>query len=112
VTAFSGVDTATPFDTAASTRIEKTYGTTVLTVPGVVTATAGAVLVGGLGMDSSAAGVNPPAGWTETAESSGAQSVALAHSAATAVGPTGNATWTLPKATASAGWLRALRPAQ
>jgi PKD repeat protein len=112
VTAFSGVDTANPFDTVVSTRIEKTYGSTVLTVPGVVTATAGAVLVGGLGMDSSAAGVNPPAGWTETAESSGFQSVSLAHAPATSVGASGDATWTLPKATASGGWLRALRPAR
>ena len=111
LTAFSGVDTANPFDTAASTRIEKTYGSTVLTVPGVVTTTAGAVLIGGLGMDSSAAGVSPPVGWTETAESSGAQTAELAHAPTAAVGPTGEATWTLPKATAAAGWLRALRPA-
>ena len=111
VTAFSGVDNAAPFDTEASTRVEKTYGTTVLTVPGVVTATSGAVLIGGLGMDSSAAGISPPTGWTEIAEASGQQSAEVAYAPTAGVGPTGEATWTLPKATASGGWLRALRPA-
>jgi PKD repeat protein len=111
VTAFSGVDTADPFDTAASTAVSTSYSTTRLTVPGVSTVTDGAMLVGGFGMDSSAAGVTPPADWTEAVESSGGQTAVLAHRSMPTTGPGGAATWAQPKATASAGWIRALRPA-
>jgi PKD repeat protein len=110
-TGFSGVDTTNPFDTAPSTAVSTSYTTAAVTVPGVTTTTPGAVLVGGAGMDSSAAGVTQPTGWTESAESSGAQTAELANRALPNAGPSGAATWTLPKATAAAGWARALRPA-
>ena len=111
MTAFSGVDTANPFDSSPSGTVDTTYRTASLTVPGVTTVTAGAMVIGGVGLDSSAAGVTAPSGWTESGESSGAQTAELAHRSMSAAGASGDATWTLPKATASAGWLRALRPA-
>jgi hypothetical protein len=111
ITAFSGVDTADPFDTAVSTAVNTGYSSSSLTVPGVGTGTAGSLLIGGLGLDSSAAGVTAPAGWTESAEAGGAQTAELAYRAMPAAGASGSATWTLPKATAAAGWITALRPA-
>jgi hypothetical protein len=110
LTAFSGVDTADPFDTAVSTASNGSYSVASLTVPGVTTVAPGAMLVGGLGMDSSAAGVTPPTGWTESAEGSGGQNAELAYRSMPTAGASGSATWTQPRATASAGWLRALRP--
>ncbi|MEX5718236.1 PKD domain-containing protein [Geodermatophilus maliterrae] len=111
MTAFSGVDTATPFDSPASTAVQTGYTAAGLTVPGVTTTTAGALLVGGIGLDSSATAVTPPTGMTEAWESSGAQVAELAHRSLPQAGATGSATWTLGKGTSSGGWLRALRPA-
>jgi PKD repeat protein len=111
ITAFSGVDPADPFDTAVSTAVNTGYSSSSLTVPGVGTGTAGSVLVGGVGLDSSAAGVTAPTGWTESAEAGGAQTAELAYRAMPTAGASGSATWTLPKATAAAGWITALRPA-
>jgi hypothetical protein len=64
-----------------------------------------------VGLDSKAIAVIQPAGWTEAWESSGAQVSELVHRATGVSGASGNVTWTLGSATASAGWLRALRPA-
>ncbi|MBB3083226.1 PKD domain-containing protein [Geodermatophilus sabuli] len=111
MTAFAGVDNATPFESPASTAVQSGYTTPGLSVPGVTTSTAGAMVVGGIGLDSSATPVTPPTGWAEAWESSGAQVAELAHLALPQAGATGPATWTLGKSTASGGWLRALRPA-
>ena len=109
--AFHGVDSANPFDTAATTQRDTTYAAAQLTVPGVTTATAGAMLVGGVGLDNRTVGINPPTGWTELGESSTGQMSELAYQARPASGATGTATWTMSSAAASGGWLRALRPA-
>jgi PKD repeat protein len=111
ITAFSGVDTASPFDSAASTAIDATYTASSLTVPGVTTVTAGAALIGGVGLDNKSVAVTQPAGWTEVWESTGGQVAELARSAANTVGPTRDVTWTLSGTAAGAGWIRALRPA-
>ena len=111
MTVFHGVNTTTPFDTAATTASDSSYAATTLTVPGITTVTAGALVVGGVGLDSSSAGVTPPAGWTEAFDGIGAQVSELAGQPRPTVGATGNQTWTFSKAVASAGWLRALRPA-
>jgi PKD repeat protein len=111
VGSFRGVDPTTPLDTAPVTAVDRTFTASSLTLPGVTTATPGAMLVGGIGLDSSAAGIEPPTGWTELGESSGAQAAELASRATATAGPSGSATWRLPKATAVGGWLVALRPA-
>jgi hypothetical protein len=110
MTAFTGVDTTTPFDTAAATKVNSTSVASVA-VPGVTTTTAGALLVGGVGIDSGSVSAAPPGGWTEAMESSGAQVAELAHVTRPTAGATGSATWTLSQAMPAAGWLRALRPA-
>ncbi|MCW2574147.1 MAG: hypothetical protein JWR66_177 [Modestobacter sp.] len=111
MTAFAGVDAASPFDTAASTAVNTNYSATTLTVPGITTVTAGAVLIGGVGLDSKSVGVTQPAGWTEAWESTGGQVSELAQRSGGSVGATGPVTWSMSAGTASAGWLRALRPA-
>jgi PKD repeat protein len=111
ITAFAGVDPVTPFDTATSTATDTTYAATSLTVPSVSTATDGAMLIGGLGLDNTTAGVTAPTAWTEAWESTGAQVAELAHRQTATAGPTGPVTWTLTRATAAGGWVAALRPA-
>jgi PKD repeat protein len=111
MTAFSGVDAGNPFESAASTASNLGANSASLTVPGVTTATAGAMLVGGVGMNSSSATVTPPAGWTENWEGTAAQVSESARQPRPTAGPTGNATWTFSTGVISAGWLRALRPA-
>ena len=111
MTAFSGVDPASPFDSEPSTKVDTSYTATTLTVPGVTTVTEGALLIGGIGLDNMTVGVNPPGGWTESWESTGAQVSELARQNSGVTGATGDVTWTLSKAAAAAGWIRALRPA-
>jgi PKD repeat protein len=110
MTAFSGVDPANPFDTAASTAVDTTYTATKITVPGVATVTEGAVLIGGVGLDNMTVSVTQPTGWTEAWESSGAQVSELARRPDGTPGPTGDVSWSLSKAAAGAGWIRALKP--
>jgi PKD repeat protein len=111
IAAFRGVDPVTPFDSAVSTRIDSSYGSATLEVPEVVTVTPGALLVGGVGLDTKTLAVDPPAGWTEAWESVGGQVAEMAFGPAPGVGPTGAATWTLGARMGSAGWMVALRPA-
>jgi hypothetical protein len=111
MTAFSGVDTSRPLDTTVSTVVDSSYGSSTVTVPGVSTTTAGAMLVGGVALDSGSTTVTPPGGWTEGFEAGGVQTAELAFRPAASVGATGNVSWSLSKATAFGGWLTALRPA-
>ncbi len=110
ITAFRGVDTTTPFDSAQATAQDLSYGSSTVTVPSVTTVTAGAMLVGGVGLDSSSTLVTQPTGWTEDAEATGAQIAELAHKAVPTPGASGPSSWTLSKASAWTGWVRALRP--
>jgi PKD repeat protein len=109
-TAFRGVDTSTPFDSVASARVNTSVLSSV-TVPGLTTATAGAMLVGGVGVNSATNSVTQPSGWTESAEAGGGQVAELAHQLRATAGVTGTATWTLSPSFAAGGWMRALRPA-
>ncbi len=111
MSAFRGANTTTPFDTAATVASDSTYSAAKLTVPEVTTTTPGAMVIGGVGIDSSSTAVTPPRGWTEAFESTGAQVTELATQSRAAVGATGAQTWTSSRATASTGWMRALRPA-
>jgi hypothetical protein len=106
---FHGVNTANPWDTAESGATSASA--TTLTVPGVTTQTAGAMLVGGVGLNSTTGTATPPSGWTELGEPIGAQDTELAARAQATAGATGNATWTFSSSLTSTGWLRALRPA-
>ncbi|NYJ05835.1 PKD domain-containing protein [Petropleomorpha daqingensis] len=110
MTAFSGVDNANPIDVPATSATTTTAATT-LTVPGVSTVTAGAMLVSGLGLSANGITASGPAGWTIAAQTTGTQKTGLAYRLTGAAAASGNLTWSLSKATTAGGWLVALRPA-
>jgi PKD repeat protein len=62
-------------------------------------------------MNSSTATVTPPNTWTEDWESTKAQVSESTHTTRPTAGPTANAAWKFGTGVISAGWLRALRPA-
>jgi PKD repeat protein len=111
MSAFRGVDATTPFDTAATTKVNTNTGVATLALPSVTTVTPGALLVGGVGANSGGASVTPPSGWTESEEATVIQLSETAFQARPTAGATGTQTWTFSKGVGSAGWMRALRPA-
>jgi PKD repeat protein len=110
VTRYTGVDPVNPLDTTVSTAVDNTGTATAVTVPGVTTSTAGAMVIGGLGANGATPTVTPPTGFTEAWESTGAKVAEHAYAAQATPGPTGNRTWTLSAARATAAWMTALRP--
>jgi hypothetical protein len=110
LTAFSGVSTATPLETATATQVS-TNAASSLTVPGVNTTGTGAMLVGALGLDNPGTAATPPAGWTVAADSASTQRAVLAYRYLGSPGASGNLTWSLTKAAPSGGWLLALHAA-
>ena len=111
ITAYTGVNTTTPLDSAVATAVNTTYTATSIAVPGVTTASNGALLIGGLGFDSSSPAATPPTGWTERWETTGGQVAEQADRTQATAGTTGTATWTFSSAKAVAAWRTALKPA-
>jgi hypothetical protein len=111
VSAYRGVDTSTVFDGPAVTRTDTTYTATSITVPAVTTTRPGAMLVGGLGTDSTTVATTLTSGWAARWKESGGQYAELADRALPAAGTTDPTTWTLSPARAAAAWTRPLRPA-
>ncbi|MEO6204943.1 MAG: hypothetical protein ABIO67_06120, partial [Mycobacteriales bacterium] len=111
MSAYRGVDASTPFDTAVSTGLTHDFGATSVTVPGVTTTRAGSMIIGGYGADGAAVTVEPPTGFTEVWESAGQQIAEQANRLQSALGATGDQSWTLNEGRAQAAWLVALRPA-
>jgi PKD repeat protein len=111
INAFRGVDTTTPFDTAASTLVA-TGTVTSISVPGVTTVTPGAMVIGGVGKHSTTASATPPTGWTEAFQQDAGQLAEMAYQSMPTAGNSGTATWTFSSGTGGvAGWLIGLRPA-
>jgi hypothetical protein len=111
ITAYTGVNTTTPLDSAVTTAVNSTFSATSITVGGVTTASNGAMLIGGLGFDSSNPAATPPTGWTERFETAGGQINEQASRVQATAGATGTATWTFSTAKAVAAWRTALKPA-
>jgi hypothetical protein len=111
IAAYRGVNTATPWDTTPTGTAASTAAATTLTVPGVTTVTPGAMLVGGVALNSGSSAVTPPTGWGEALEATGVQVTELANRVQAAAGPAGDATWTFGGSFAATGWMGALRPA-
>lgn len=111
VTAYRGVNNATPLDSTVATAVNTTYSATSITAPGITTATNGAMLIGGIGFDSSSPAATPPGGWTERWESTGGQIAELADGVQATAGASGTATWTFSTAKAVGVWRTALKPA-
>jgi hypothetical protein len=110
MTAFRGVNNATPFDGAIVTGINPSTAASTLTLGG-VTASAGGMVVGGVGLNGTATTVTPPSGWSEAFEQTNAQVTEFATQARSTAGSTGDATWTFSAAMISVGWTAALKPA-
>jgi RHS repeat-associated protein len=73
ITAYTGVNTTTPLDSAVATDVESSYTATSITVDSVTTASNGALLIGGVGFDSSSPATMAPSGWTQRWETTGGQ---------------------------------------
>jgi hypothetical protein len=73
ITAYRGVNHTTPLDSPVITAVDTSYTATGITFPSITTASNGAMLIGGVGCDSSS-----PAAWTFTAaKAAGAWRTAL-----------------------------------
>jgi PKD repeat protein len=110
MTAFSGANTATPLETAVTTKVNPT-ATTALTVPGVTTTGSGAMLVGAVGLNAPGITVKSSTGWTVSADNAGTQRAVLAYRYLANPGASGDLTWALSKSATSGGWLVALHAA-
>ncbi|AOT03012.1 PKD domain-containing protein [Arthrobacter sp. U41] len=111
ITAYTGVNTTTPLDSAVATAVNTTYTASSITVAGITTASNGALLIGGVGFDSSNPAATAPTGWTERWESTDGQIAEQADRIQATAGATGTATWTFSTAKAVAAWRTALKPA-
>jgi hypothetical protein len=106
---YSGVRAASPIDATATTA--SGASATTGTLPGVTTATSGAMLVGCMAINSGNTSVliGPPVGMAEAWDIGGKRQE-LADHVQGAAGPSGSRTWTFSSAREWAGWLVALRP--
>jgi hypothetical protein len=109
ITRYSGVSTTTPLDTAPRTAAGA--AATTGTVPGVTTATANAMLVGCMAVNSANTGVTiaSPVGMLESFDLGGKR-LELADGPQAAPGVSGDKVWTFSASREWAGWLAALRP--
>ncbi|GAB5078270.1 hypothetical protein [Arthrobacter sp. AD-310] len=110
MTAYRGASTSSPIDSMVATRVDTSYTATSITLPGVTTASNGALLIGGVGFDSSTPAASPPTGWAERWEAAGGQIAEQADKVQTSAGASGAATWTFSGAKAAGAWQTALRP--
>lgn len=111
ITAYRGVNTASPLDAAVLTAVDASYTAAAITVPSITTSSNGAMLIGGIGFDSGTPGTTAPSGWTEHWEAGGGQIAELAATPQTSAGATGPATWTFATVKGSGAWRTALKPA-
>jgi PKD repeat protein len=109
ITDFHGVDTANPFDTAAATKVTTSIAGSI-SVPSITTVTPNALLIGGVGINSTSITSTPPSGWTEAWEIVGAQDASLSSTPQPTAGSSGTTTFTLSSSATAAAWVRALRP--
>jgi PKD repeat protein len=111
VTAYRGVNNSTPLDSGVATAVNTTYLATSIAAPSITTASNNAMLIGGVGFDSSSPAATAPSGWTERWEATAAQIAEQADRLQATAGATGTATWTFSTAKAVAVWRTALKPA-
>lgn len=111
VTAYRGVDNTTPLDSSVVTAVDTTYTATSITLPSITTASNGALLIGGVGLDATSPGISPPDGWTQRWQAAGGQIAELADLTQATAGDSGTARWTLTTARALGAWRTALKPA-
>ncbi len=110
ITRYSGVNTTTPLDTAPRTAAGGAAATTG-TVPGLTTATANAMVIGCMAVNSGNTGVTiaSPVGLAESWDVGGKR-LELADGPQASPGVSGDKVWTFSASREWAGWLAALRP--
>ena len=112
ITAYRGVNTSTPLDSSVVTAVNTSYSGTSLAIPSITTASNKALLIGGVGLDSTSPGlIGKPSGWTEEWQAGGGQIAEQADQIKATAGASGVATWTLTSGRAMSGWRTALKPA-
>ncbi|MGP4033284.1 PKD domain-containing protein [Pseudarthrobacter sp. 1C304] len=111
ITAYRGVNNTTPLDSTVATATNTTYTASSIAAPSITTASNNALLIGGVGFDSSTPGATAPTGWTERWEATDGQIAQQADRTQATAGATGTATWTFNTAKAVAVWRTALKPA-
>lgn len=111
VTAYRGVNQSTPLDSTVVTAVDTSYTATGITLASITTASNGAMLIGGVGFDSSSPAATPPSGWTERWEAAGGQIAEEADKPQPTAGASGTAAWTFTAAKAAGAWRTALKPA-
>ncbi|MCA4133840.1 PKD domain-containing protein [Arthrobacter sp. M4] len=111
ITAYRGVNQSSPLDATVTTSVDTTYSATSITLPGITTASNGAMLIGGLGFDAASPGTTPPSGWTEQWEAAGGQVAEEADVPQPTAGTSSSATWSFAVAKAVGAWRTALKPA-
>ncbi|MFJ5696813.1 PKD domain-containing protein, partial [Arthrobacter sp. NPDC093139] len=111
ITAYTGVNTTTPLDSTVATAVNSSFTATSIAVGSITTASNGALLIGGLGFDSSSPAATAPTGWTERWETTGGQVAEQADRTQATAGAAGTATWTFSTAKAVGAWRTALKPA-
>jgi hypothetical protein len=109
ISRYTGVNTTTPLDGAVTTRVSSASASSV-TVPGVVTTTAGAMVVGAEGADSGKVTGTVPSGWTADWHNNVGQLAASGHRVTTATGTQPATTWSHSGSVPMAAWTVALRP--
>jgi hypothetical protein len=107
---YTGVNTATPLDSAVTSALSNSGAPSVV-VPGVSTATAGAVIIGAEGADSGKVTGAAPNGWTLDWQNNLGQLAASGHGAATGTGSQPATTWGQTGTVPLAAWTVALKPA-
>lgn len=112
VTAYRGVDTRRPLDTGVARKATTTWSATSLKIRAITTRTPHALLISGVGVDSSSRLVKAPAGWSYRWQARGGQIAAQADRTQVSAGRTSTMTWRLTAGRAFAGWRTALRPAR
>ncbi|WP_326960606.1 MULTISPECIES: PKD domain-containing protein [unclassified Arthrobacter] len=110
MTAYRGVNNSTPLDSSVVTATNTTYTATSITAASITTASNKAMLIGGVGFDSSSPAATAPSGWTERWEAASGQIAELADMVQATAGASGTATWTFT-AKAVSVWRTALKPA-
>jgi PKD repeat protein len=111
ITAYRGVNQSTPLDSTVVTAVDTSYTATGITLASITTASNGAMLIGGVGFDSSSPAATPPSGWTERWEAAGGQIAEEADKPQPTAGASGTAAWTFTAAKAAGAWRTALKPA-
>ena len=111
ITAYRGVNNATPLDSTVATATDTSWTKSSLTVGSITTATNGAMQISTIICDCASPVFSPPSGWSQRWQSAGGQIADQADVLQATAGATGTATWTFSAIRGATAWRTALKPA-